>query len=265
MNLLLLRPEEVPEVGPIRLSDRRAQHIREVLRAEPGRRLRCGVVDGPFGEAEVEAIDGEDVLVSIQLEATPPPHPSDVLLVAAPRPKVLRRLVADATALGYGTIVVFRSWHVDRSHLESRSIQPTALEPHLVEGLEQARRTRLPRLLFEPLFRPFVEDRLDAIASSTDRYIAHPTADEAMLSHPPTRAFTLAIGPERGFTPFEVELLGARGFRAVHAGPHPLRVETAAAALTGQLQALRGAHTSLARATPGIRAEADSPHGAERD
>lgn len=265
MNLLLLRPEEVPDAGPIRLSDRRAQHIREVLRAEPGRTLRCGVVDGPLGEAEVQAIDEGAVQLSIQLEATLPPRPTDVLLVAAPRPKVLRRLVADATALGYGTIVVFRSWHVDRSHLESRSVRQDALEPHLVEGLEQARRTWLPRLLFEPLFRPFVEDRLDALAAPTDRYVAHPTADEALLDHPPTRAFTLAIGPERGFTPFEVDLLGERGFRAVHAGPHPLRVETATAALTGQLQALRGTRAEAVGDTRGIRAEADSSRGVEQD
>lgn len=253
MNLLLLRPEEAADGGTVRLTDRRANHVRDVLRAETGRQLRCGVLDGPLGQAVVESVDAESVTLAIQLESAPPPRPTDVLLIAAPRPKVLRRLVADATALGFGTIVVFRSWHVDRSHLESRSVTPDALGAHVLEGLEQARRTWRPQVLFEPLFRPFIEDRLDGIATPDHRYVAHPSADTHLVAHPPAGPFTLAIGPERGFTGFEVELFETRRFRAVHAGTHPLRVETATAALTGQLLALREA------AAEGIRAEGDSP------
>jgi 16S rRNA (uracil1498-N3)-methyltransferase len=241
MNLLLLRPEEASDPEEVCLSDRRAGHIRDVLRASPGRQLRCGILDGPLGDAEVLSIDATQVVLRLRLDEAAPTRPSDVLLVAAPRPKVLRRLVADATALGYGTIVVFRSWHVDRSHLESRSVTPGALEESALEGLEQARRTWRPRLLFEPLFRPFVEDRLDGIAPPSHRYVAHPAAEEPLVAHPPEGSFALAIGPERGFTAFEIELLGSCGFRAVHAGPHPLRVETATTALTAQLQVLRAA------------------------
>ncbi len=239
MNLLLLHPEEVADPDSICLSDRRAVHIRNVLRAAPGRTLRCGVLDGPLGEAEVRSVSASSVVLRARMDDALPPRPSDVLLVAAPRPKVLRRVVADATAIGYGTIVVFRSWHVERSHLESRNVTAEALESAILDGLEQARRTWRPRLLFEPLFRPFVEDRLDALAPRGARFAAHPSADEALAAHPPTGPFALAIGPERGFTAFEIELLGTCGFRAVHAGPHPLRVETAATALTAQLQVLR--------------------------
>jgi 16S rRNA (uracil1498-N3)-methyltransferase len=263
MNLLLLRPEEVADRTSVVLTDRRAAHVRDVLRAEPGRRLRCGVLDGPLGEAVVKSVGADSITLSIRLEPTLPPRPTDALLVAAPRPKVLRRLVADATALGFGTIVVFRSWHVDRSHLESRSAAPEALETQMIEGLEQARRTWRPRIVFEPLFRPFVEDRLDEIASPDGRYVAHPTAKDPLAAHPPIGPFTLAIGPERGFTPFEVELLEAQRFRAVHAGHHPLRVETATAALTGQLLALREAARTGAWPAPRpaetFRAEGDSP------
>ncbi|HYG67097.1 MAG TPA: 16S rRNA (uracil(1498)-N(3))-methyltransferase, partial [Anaeromyxobacteraceae bacterium] len=47
MNLLLLEPGELRDDGTARLTGRRAEHVREVLRAAPGERLRVGRVDGP--------------------------------------------------------------------------------------------------------------------------------------------------------------------------------------------------------------------------
>ena len=52
MNRILLEPGEVCD-GVATLRDERFAHIRDVLRAKPGERLRAGVVDGPRYEAEV--------------------------------------------------------------------------------------------------------------------------------------------------------------------------------------------------------------------
>jgi RsmE family RNA methyltransferase len=236
MNLLLLRPEEVdPALAEVRLTGRRADHVRDVLRASPGRTLRCGLLDGPLGVAIVTRVGRDEVVVRCSFDPSPPPRPEDVLLLAAPRPKVLRRVVEDAAALGYGTIVVLRTWRVDRSHLESRAVDPLALDPHALAGLEQGRRTWRPRILVEPLFRPFVEDRLDRLLPAGERLVADPDAAIDIAGRRPTGPFSLAIGPERGFTPYEIAALTERGFVAVHAGPHPLRVEAAVAALTATL------------------------------
>ena len=56
--------------------------------------------------------------------------------------------------------------------------------------------------------------------------------------------FALALGPDGGFVPFEVEQLALRGFlpTALPAGPaglHPLRTESALSALWAQLDLLR--------------------------
>ena len=49
----------------------------------------------------------------------------------------------------------------------------------------------------------------------------------------------LALGPDGGLLPYEVDKLGEAGFEAITMGPHALRTETALAALWGQLDLLR--------------------------
>jgi RsmE family RNA methyltransferase len=101
-------------------------------------------------------------------------------------------------------------------------------------GLEQAKDTMLPELHLRRLLRPFAEDELPELAKDSLALVAHPGSPEPcprQVSGP----VTLAIGPEGGFIPAEVELLARAGFRPVDLGPRILRVETAVAALAARL------------------------------
>jgi RsmE family RNA methyltransferase len=240
VNFLLLHPGEVDAEGRALLHGRRAEHVRTVLRAEVGQVLRAGLVDGLLGTAEVRSIEPDRVEVATRFDRAPAPA-ADVLLLAVPRPKVLQRLYAHAAALGFGTLVLFRSWRVEKSHLQSQALGPELQRQQLLAGLEQAGRTRVPAVHFFPLFKPMVEDALDGLGLPPQRFVAHPTAatGTADLGPLPRAPFALAIGPEGGFLPYEVEQLTRRGFAAIHCGPHPLRTETAVAVLTGQLDLLR--------------------------
>ena len=243
MNLLLLTPEEAAD-ELVRLSDARATHVREVLGAVPGDTVRVGILEGPIGVAEVVAVDESAVSLCCTFESLAKPLGKDTLLLAIPRPRVLGRCLADAAAMGYGRIVLFRSWRVDKSHLGARVLEADRLRGHLIAGLSQARRNRVPQVHVFPLFKPFVEDELDALVPGPHRFVAHPiaTTDTATLRLSPEGPFTLALGPEGGFIPYEVDALAAHGFTPVRAGDgHPLRVETALSLLTGQLQLLRRA------------------------
>ncbi|MBI5849810.1 MAG: RsmE family RNA methyltransferase [Planctomycetes bacterium] len=259
MNLVLLRPDEVDPAGGAKLDGRRAAHLIERLSVAPGRELQAGLLDGPLGTAIVERVDGATVDLRCRFDHDAPPRSDDTLILAVPRPKVLCRCVEHATALGFARIVVVRSWFTDKSHLASARLDAARLDARVIAGLEQSRRTMRPSLSVEPLFRPFCEDRLDGIVGPAARYVADPDAPRDLVECAPGArdAIAVAIGPERGFNAFEIDLLGARGFRRVHAGRHPLRVECAVTALFAQLDALRraarGDHRAEALASAGIR------------
>jgi 16S rRNA (uracil1498-N3)-methyltransferase len=240
MNLLLLSPEEAA-TQPVILTDRRATHIIEVLRARVGDTLRAGVLDGPTGTATVLAIAPDRVTLQATLDTEAPDRPEDTLLLAVPRPVVLQRCLATAAALGFGCIVLFRSWGVEKSHLGAGVMQPERTREFVIEGLSQARRTHVPSVHVFPRFRPLVEDALDDLLPPGPRFVAHPDAEcdiaDSRVTH--DQPFTVALGPERGFNEFEIGLFAGHGFAPVHTGHHPLRVETALAVLTGQLHLLR--------------------------
>lgn len=248
MNLLLLSPEEAaPAV--VELSGIRARHICEVLRKAPGDHLRVGVLDGPQGEAEVLAATPEVVRLRCSLDRETEPLPQDTLVLAVPRPRVLARCLSAAASLGFGQILLCRSWRVDKSHLDASVLDAAELRGHLIAGLSQARRTRLPRVQLFRLFRPFVEDELAGLLPAGPRLLAHPGASRELRAHPDLDhpACSLCVGPEGGWIPFELEALQAQGFEPVRTGPHPLKVETALAFVWGQVQALRNPQTQAPR------------------
>ena len=71
-------------------------------------------------------------------------------------------------------------------------------------------------------------------AATYARLLAHPGATSSSARQPKPPA-VVAIGPEGGWVPFEVELLEAHGFRPFSLGPRILRVETAVPYVFGLL------------------------------
>src|SRR5512138_2696984 len=105
MNLLLLEPEELGEDGTTRLHGRRARHVREVLGAASGARIRVGVVGGRMGEGEVLSAGEDALLLAARLDQEPPPPAPLQLLIAIPRPKILRRVLQAVSSLGVKRVV----------------------------------------------------------------------------------------------------------------------------------------------------------------
>lgn len=233
MNLVLLKPDEV-EGNRAVLCGRRARHICDVIDAEPGRALRVGILGGRIGEGRVLARDDASVTLDLRADHDPPAASPVTLVLALPRPKVARRVLVDAAALGIKRIHLLGAWKVDKSYWDSPLLLDTAVDEHLVLGLEQGGDTIMPTVTRHRLFKPFVEDSLASIASGSRCLVAHPGAADACprgIEGP----LTLAVGPERGFTDYEIERLVEAGFEKVSLGPRTLRVESAVAMLLGRV------------------------------
>jgi 16S rRNA (uracil1498-N3)-methyltransferase len=235
VNLVLLEPEELGPDGTARLTGRRARHVREVLDAGAGDRLRVGQVGGAMGEASVLSSSRDELLLSVRLERDPPPAAPLQLLLALPRPKVLRRVLQAVASLGVKRLVLCGSQRVERSYFGTPLLAPARLRSELLLGLEQGGDTRLPRVEIRRLFKPLVEDELGELLPAPVRLLAHPRHSGPLPAPPAGGEVALAIGPEGGFTDYEVELLGAHGYGSFSLGPRVLRVDTAVSFAAGKV------------------------------
>ena len=170
----------------------------------------------------------------VQLDQPAPDPLPLTLLLALPRPKMLKRILQATSALGVKTIYLMNSYRVDKSFWGSPLLQPDKLREQLALGLEQACDTLLPEVHLRPRFKPFVEDELPGIVENSTAYVAHPGATTACPRQGDGR-MTLAVGPEGGFIPYEVDKLQRCGFIPISLGARILRVETAVPVLLSRL------------------------------
>jgi RsmE family RNA methyltransferase len=246
VNLLLFEPDEVRPDGTVTLTGPRARHLLSVLNVEPAQSVRVGLLDGPLGTAAVLSTSAGEVTLGCAFDpSAPPPSPIDLLL-ALPRPKVLRRLWSQLAALGVGRIMLTNAARVERNYFDTHVLSAPVFRPLLVEGLQQAKDTRLPVVSVHRQFRILVEDDLDGLVQPGLRLVAHPGRHESLLAvvgqGKPGRVL-IAIGPEGGWNAFELGLLESRGFITVAMGRRTLRTDTACVAL------LALAHDALAHST----------------
>ena len=235
MNMVLIFPPDLDDTGSLaRLAGRRFLHIRDVLRAGPGDRLAVGMVNGRTGSGTVRRMDGGSVELQLTLDRDPPAGLPLTLLLALPRPKVLRRMLRSLALFGVKRIVLMNAARVEKSYWQTPFLEEDRVREQLLLGLEQSRDTVLPEVRIRKRFRPFVEDELPALAEKSMRLTAHPAGAEP-CPRAVTGSIVLAVGPEGGFVDHELEMLRLCGFRAVSLGERTLSVETALPALLGRL------------------------------
>lgn len=244
MNLILLEPDEIDVDGAAVLSGNRARHVREILKTAPGDEIRIGVVDGPLGTATVVE-DGPTIRLQCRFSPDTPPIPRIDLLLAMPRPKVMNRLWPVLAALGVGRVIISNAWKTERNYFDTHVLESAHIRQGLIEGLQQARDTRLPQVSIHRQFKKQVEDELDTFGPYAARLVAHPGAADFPLSQlaglPRASRVLLAVGPEGGWTPYELTLLAEHDFAAVSWGTRTLRTDTACTVLLGALHLCLGA------------------------
>jgi len=243
MNLLLFESFELNNENIVRLQDRRSEHIIRILGCGPGDTVRAGVINGPAGTGEILAIRGRGKKAEVTLRFTSHDfslHQPDVdLILGLVRPIMLKRLLTQLASLGVGRIFLINANRVEKSFFEAGLLKNENYRSYLVQGLEQARDTRLPQLSIHKRFRSFVEDFIPTVAKTYSRMlVGHPEADKSVIHAVGTKMHgrtLLAVGPEGGWVDFEIDKFMEQSFVPVSMGKRILRTDTAVVALLAQL------------------------------
>lgn len=234
MNIVLLDANQDWSRDIWSIEDQRQiKHLNQHLQLRAGDTLKVGVRDGQRYLTEVQSITAQQIMLRpIQTESVPNKLPVHLIL-ALPRPKVLRRIIMDAVTLGVERISLIHSYRVDKSYWQSPFLQQ--LDDYVTLGLEQAGDTIVPEIQLYKRFKPFVEDVLPTLISEQrPAYVAHPYAEQS-IPHAIAHGCNLIVGPEGGFIPYEIELLKKNGCQAMSLGNRILRTETAVSNILGRL------------------------------
>ena len=229
MNLLLCEPEDLLPDGTAVIAGRRLRQLREVIKAEPGKLCKAGMLDGMVGCAELLEIDAERAKFRFEPRQEPPPPLAATLLCALPRPLTFAKVLHSAVTCGVKKLHFFHSAKVEKSYWQSSKLAPEVIREEVILALEQCADTVMPEIFFHRRFRAFVEDEVPAlIPESALKIFGSPGAAEGVpVGAARDRHVAVAVGPEGGFNEFEEDLLQSAGFAAVTLGRRILRSEFA--------------------------------------
>jgi len=236
MNIILLTAADFCTSDQAVITNQyRLEHIRNIHNAQTGDRLKLGLLNGHLGQGRILSIDSKQITIGdIVFDRAPPAPLPLTLLLGLPRPKMLKRILQTAATLGVKKIYLINSYRVEKSYWQTPWLTPDAIHEQLILGLEQGCDTHLPEVTLVKRFKPFVEDELPALIKNSRALVAHPYTSHSCPAQTGEN-LTLAVGPEGGFIPYEVNMLEQCGFEAVHLGERIMRVETAVPYLIGRL------------------------------
>lgn len=115
MNCILL-PENTKSIS----DPQQITHIKKVLKSQVGDSLTIAEMGGNIGKATITSINDHEVLLTdISLDKKPPAKLDLTVVLALPRPKVLRRLIMDMTSLGVNKLIIVNSYRTQKSYWQS--------------------------------------------------------------------------------------------------------------------------------------------------
>jgi RsmE family RNA methyltransferase len=241
MNRILVEAHEI-EDGMAVLSDVRADHILAVLHGEVGNVLKTGTVDGRIGCGEIVSVErratGEASVVLRLSHTEEALAPCIDLILAPPRPRVLKRLLPQLATLGVASVTLVGAKKVEKDFWGATLLKEENFRPLFIDGLMQSGvATAVPEVRLVRNLRGWVRTSLDEVYPSRRRIVAHPYEAGGgrrvplPATDPSRERMLLAVGPEGGWTDDEVALLEEKGFVRLSLGDRILRTDTAVIAL----------------------------------
>lgn len=223
------------EPGLLRLADSEAQHMARVLRKQVGDEVELFDGAGRFADARIVEISKRhtDLEVSTVHEEEEPSTPRVRLLIAPPKGDRFRWLVEKVTELGIDELCPIRT---QRTVVDPGSTKLHKLEQTSISACKQCGRNRFLRIVEPQDFSAALAAAIAAGETLIYGGIGGPTlADWNRQIPAPPHTISILVGPEGGFTSDEFDALARANAIPVTVGPHTLRTETAAIALSAAI------------------------------
>jgi 16S rRNA (uracil1498-N3)-methyltransferase len=236
--------EELRPGSSVELPRETGAHLAKVLRARSGDEVVLFNGDGREFSGIVEKVQGSRVSASIgAARMIDRESPLQLTLVqCVPRGDRMDFIVQKATELGVVRIVpVLSRRSVVRLDQEQAASKQAHWRAVAVSACEQCGRNRLPHVEAPQPLLNYLGTLPPATAGGNLRLVLepeHPHLTERGVRSVPRAE--IAIGPEGGFAPEELEAFDLSAFARVALGPRVLRTETAAIAAIVVLQAQFG-------------------------
>jgi RsmE family RNA methyltransferase len=230
VNIILFEPHEAGK--PLSSRDGRAVHLVKVLHKRAGDSFDAGILGGPLGTGTISSIGEDGTLVyALDLRTEPAPRLPIRMAVGFPRPIQLRRLLRDLSNLGVEAVDLVGSDLGEKSYRKTTLLTGGGARAALIEGAVQARDTLIPALSAYPSLEAWLEEASGAFSGALLVAPDNIRPTGAMADLPIRKLPTvLAIGPERGWSGRERDLLERAGFARLSLGKRALRTETACVA-----------------------------------
>jgi len=235
MNTLILEPDQFTGTNKAVLSERQLKHVLTVLKLKHGDTLCVGKLNGLLGHATFINKGERYGLDNILLQTRPPACLDFKVVLALPRPQMLKRILQTVAIFGVKELHLIQSNRVEKSFWQSPKMYDEAIRDQLILGLEQSKATQLPVVEKHHNFARFISSTEERADNTYTKLIAHPGNYPILPTNKKDEKMIIAIGPEGGFTQQEVAQFVSTGYSPVQLGPRILKVETAVTAFLGRL------------------------------
>lgn len=209
------------------MRDHRARHAIENHAVKVGLKMRAAVLGGQIGYAEVTKVADEICEFSVSCDQAPPPRTPLHLVVAVPRPHLVRKTLQFAAMVGVEKLTFVRTKKVVPSYLQSKSLQAREIEAQILNGLEQACDCIAPEVRIIPnersFWNEFIPTELDQGVVSWGDTHADLSKKICMLN----KNATICFGPEAGWDQSERERFKTLGAQAFSLGDRMYRLDVA--------------------------------------
>jgi RsmE family RNA methyltransferase len=201
------------------------------------------MINGPGGIATVDQIEDDKIILSEPIWNIEKQKQNQIdIICALPRPQTLKKVLFICGMMGIKRFFLIRANRVEKSYFHSPLLNKENYERFLLEGMSQGKNTFMPELSIHDKFKPFMElldeklkdnNKIQKLLpdQESDRVISD-LYDKNCSSH------VIAIGPEGGWVPFEIELMESIGFEKFKLSSKTLRVEHAHTAILSQIELL---------------------------